>query len=51
MVHTRTSVDPILDIPEDPLDVGKVKSHVAVPHLHHLACLSAWSNYWPCRMT
>jgi hypothetical protein len=26
----------------DPLDVGVDKSHVAVPHLHHL---SSWSNY------
>jgi hypothetical protein len=27
---------------KDPLDVGGAKSHVVVPHLHHL---SAWSNY------
>jgi hypothetical protein len=27
---------------KDPSDVDVDKSHVAVPHLHHL---SAWSNY------
>jgi hypothetical protein len=32
--------------PRDPSDVGMVKSHVAVPHLHHLTHLSTWSNYW-----
>jgi hypothetical protein len=42
MVYTRTSEDAILDIPKDPLDVGMAKSHVAVPHLHHLL---SWSNY------
>jgi hypothetical protein len=31
----------------DLLDVGIVKSHVAVPHLAHP---SAWSNYCPLRM-
>jgi hypothetical protein len=30
----------------DPSDVGMVKSHVAVPHLHHLTRSLAWSNYW-----
>jgi hypothetical protein len=29
----------------DLLDVGVVKSHVVVPHLHHIDHLSAWSNY------
>jgi hypothetical protein len=31
--------------PKDPSDVDVDKSHVAVPHLHHLHKLSAWSNY------
>jgi hypothetical protein len=29
----------------DPSNVGVVKSHVVVPHLHHLAHPSSWSNY------
>jgi hypothetical protein len=29
----------------DPSDMGVAKSHVAVPHLHHLARPVAWSNY------
>jgi hypothetical protein len=48
MVCTRKSEDSILNTPED---VGMVKSHVAVPHIHDLTCLSAWNNYWPHRMT
>jgi hypothetical protein len=35
----------------DPSDVGMVKSHVVVTHLQHLAHTSAWSNYWPLKMT
>jgi hypothetical protein len=35
----------------DPSDVGVIKSYVEAPHLHHLACPSTWSNYWPLKMT
>jgi hypothetical protein len=42
MVCTRTSEDSILNIPE---------GSVIVPHLHNLDCPSAWSKYWPLRMT
>jgi hypothetical protein len=35
----------------DPSDMSMVKSHMAVPHLHRLTHPSAWSNYWPCRIT
>jgi hypothetical protein len=41
MVRTRTFKELSLDSPEDLLDVGVVKSHVAVPHFHHLNHLSA----------
>jgi hypothetical protein len=41
MVRIRTFEDSILDIPEEPLDVGVAKSHMVLPHLHHLL---AWSN-------
>jgi hypothetical protein len=45
MVHTRTFEELSLDSPEGSAGRGVVKSHVAVPHLHHLDHLSAWSNY------
>jgi hypothetical protein len=37
MVHTRTSKDPILDIPKDLSNMDVAKPHVAMLHLHHLA--------------
>jgi hypothetical protein len=51
MVCTRTSEDPILNILEGSVGCGHGQVHVAVPHLHHLTHPSAWSNYWPLRMT
>jgi hypothetical protein len=51
MVHTRTSKDPILDIPKDLSNMDVAKPHVAMLHLHHLARQLAWNNYWQRRMT
>jgi hypothetical protein len=33
------------------LDMDVAKFNMAMPHLHHLACQSAWNNYWQRRMT
>jgi hypothetical protein len=51
MVRTRTSEDPILDIPEGFIGHGHGQVPCGGAPPNHLAHPSAWSNYWPRRMT
>jgi hypothetical protein len=48
MVRTRTSEELSLDIPKGSVGRGRGQVPRGGAHLDHL---SAWSNYWPLRMT